>query len=188
MDDSVREYLATYVTERTPESYLRLREVVLALPSYDPYSDALDEAETLVEREQYRKAIKYLRSIVHSWVLSPRVHQMLAFAYENAGEPEAARMERGIAILVLEGLLSTGEGTEARPYLVSRVEDEYDVLEYLKKPSQEQSLVRHGERHFDRHLCEDGSSVWFDITEQRQYLERALESRGSKSPWQFWRR
>jgi hypothetical protein len=56
------------------------------------------------------------------------VHKFLAFAYGKQGGKDAARIEYQLANLCLEGILSTGTGTEDKPYLVLHVEDEYDVL------------------------------------------------------------
>jgi len=53
------------------------------------------------------------------------------------------------------------------------------VLGYLEKSSQGQALVHRGEQHFDVHQCEDGSSVWFDITAQYDRLHRAMETNSS---------
>jgi len=178
MDEAVMEHLETYFMERTRESYLQLRQAVMDLPSYDPYGDSLHEADTLLERKQYQEAMEFLRSRCDNWFLTPRVHQMLSYAHAQSGDAEGERMEEGIGLLLLQGILTTGDGSETRPYLVTRVEHEYDVLGCLEKSSQGQALVHRGEQHFDVHHCEDGSSVWFDITAQ---YDRLQQSSGSNS-------
>lgn len=185
----MRELLVRYLEEQTPESFLALRQSVLASPDYNPYSDELLEASELLDQGKFEGARERLHSMLGTWVLTPRVHFMLAFAHQKVGDRESAEMEEAIGALLLQGILSTGDGSEGAPYLVSRVADEYDALEYLDRPSRGQSLVGKEERRLDRHQCEDGSCVWFDVTDQMAVLDRSFSSIPSpaKKWWQFWR-
>lgn len=113
---------------------------------------------------------------------------MLDLAYERIGDTKASELERGIALLLLEGIESTGDGTEAHPYLISRVVDEYDLLTYLGKVPEMQSLVESGERLLDRHNCEDGTSIYFDVTAQHAFLCAAMVPEPAPRKRWFWQR
>ena len=107
-----------------------------------------------------------------NFLLNPRVHKYLAFAFGQRGDKEKARIEYQLGNLCLEGILSTGTGEEDKPYLVLHVEDEYDVLRHLDKKPVKQALTKSSERHCDVFECEDGSAVWFDITVPHGHLAR----------------
>jgi hypothetical protein len=62
------------------------------------------------------------------------------------------------------GILATGDGSADKPYLVSRVSDEYDILRHTKKGMKGQSLRTKGDKSFDVIACQDGQELWFDIT------------------------
>ena len=63
----------------------------------------------------------------------------------------------------IRGILSTGDGTADKPYQVTRVSDEYDVLGHLGILPQGQSLTLKNGKAFDRLQC-GGSELWFDVT------------------------
>ena len=45
-----------------------------------------------------------------------------------------------------------------------RISDEYDVLRADRRTSREQTLVAVDGRSLDRHVCDDGSEAWFDVS------------------------
>jgi len=177
MQQSIQDQLKRYIQERSPESYLKLREAIKASPEYVPYSGSYAEiARPMLEQGKYREVISYLQSMMPNWMLNPGIHKLLSFAYSKLGKNDAARSEYALASRLLEGILSTGDGSEERPYLVLHTTDEYDVLEHLGKESAGQSLVEKGDKRYDRQTCQDGFEIWFDITTPYSYLEKRLTS------------
>ncbi len=174
MDPAVTAALRTYLEQPSRENYLRLREAVAASADYAPYGAKPDKACPLFEEGKFEEAIMVLRDLMGNFLLNPRIHQYLSFAWHKQGKEQNAAMEYGIAKQCLEGILSTGTGEKDRPYLVLHVEDEYDVLRHLEKKPQKQSLVRDGERDCDVLECEDGTTIWFDISVPRAYLARGV--------------
>jgi hypothetical protein len=61
--------------------------------------------------------------------------------------------------------LATGDGGPDHPYLATYSTDEHDLLRALGLRARGQELVRHGSGRFDVISCEDGSEIWFDVTE-----------------------
>jgi hypothetical protein len=164
MGETVSVYLERFLQEQTLETFMLLRDAVLASPDYDPYNHYQSEAHALLEREEFAQVTEYLMSKIPGWILNPGIHKLLSFALHKLGDEERARMEFLLARAFLDGILLTGDGSEARPYLVSSVTDEYDVLDHLGKSLRQQSLVEKKGRRCDRFECEDGSQIWFDVS------------------------
>ncbi|WP_243059310.1 DUF4919 domain-containing protein [Nocardioides sp. SR21] len=143
-----------YLADPTPASLADVRRAVRADPSFDP-GLVVGEADGLAA----------LQRLMPGALLSPSAHGALADALARAGRQQAAARERLIARAALAGILATGDGSRERPWSVLRVSDEYDVLRSQRRRSTEQTLERDGSRHLDRHVCDDGSEAWFDVTE-----------------------
>jgi hypothetical protein len=144
---------------------MRLREAIAASPDYAPYADSPENVLSTVGDCNYEEAKSALLSLMGGWLLNPGIHTTLAFAYHKLGDEVGAKLEFELGARCLEGILSTGTGEEASPYLVLHTADEYDVLEHLGKRSLNQALVTTEQRTaYDVHQCEDGTSVWFDVT------------------------
>jgi hypothetical protein len=177
MHQNVTAFLQKYLEEPSTENFLRLREAVAASPDYAPYGVSPDNAGPLFDQNKFAEAEALLRDMMRNFLLNPRVHKFLSFAYDQQGDKEKARIEYQLANLCLEGILSTGTGEEVKPYLVLHIEDEYDLLRHLGKKSRKQSLTKSNNREFDVFECDDGSLVWFDISVPREYLARRFNER-----------
>ena len=163
--DSLMSLFEAFLAEPTAERFLALRDVVSALPDYEPYGPWLSDAWELFDAGRFEAARDYLQSLMPNWLLSPRAHALLSFAHSKAGHSAKAKAEMWVSAQLLESILSTGDGSEERPYLVLQTADEYHVLEHLGKTAQQQSLVPKGESLcYDKQACADGDVVWFDVS------------------------
>ena len=142
MEDEEANPLLIYLEDPSPDGFLRLRQAAITSPDYAPYSNDLDTALDLIDGKKWVEAREYLYKRMGNWLLSPRVHGMLAYTFKQTEETDQAELEIGLSTLLLEGILSTGDGTQAQPFLVCRTEDEYDVLDYLGKESRDQRLLK----------------------------------------------
>ena len=177
MDAAIIAGLKGFIEEETPESFLRLRDAMAASPGYAPYRDSPDRADSLIDRGDFANAKVVLLSLMPSYFLNPGIHLRLSFVLHKLGDEKGAGAEFGLGMRCMEGILSTGSGDRARPYLVLHTDDEYDLLEHQSKKSTQQALVQKDDRSFDVHTCEDGSEVWFDITIPYSYLARSMEKK-----------
>ena len=150
----------------------------------------LAELERLLGAGEARQVLDRLDALPPSKVLSPRVHQLAAEAAEAAGDVAGGEVERFLFVLCLQGLLATGDGSAAEPYLVCHATDEYDLLEALELEPAGQALVEDNGRLCDVLTCSNGREVWFDVTavmrpagtrRRRKAAtgRRALKSRGN---------
>jgi hypothetical protein len=163
------EFLA-FVNDPSPENFLRLRREVVGAPTYNPYTDEARDIERMLEAGDAERAKEMMVPAMANYLLNPGAHLLLGDIYEKLGDGEAARRERAVAAACLKAILASGDGTAGRPYLVTRVSDEYDVLAYLKRPTEGQSLRSCGGRMCDVIRCRDGGEVWFDVTEAFEKL------------------
>jgi hypothetical protein len=99
---------------------------------------------------------------------------------KRSNDEKAARMDGYIGVACCKGIVATGDGTKRRPYLVTRISDEYDVVRYLGKQPARQALTGIGDRHFDVITCTDGSEIWFDITAPYSKFEEKLDAAGGR--------
>lgn len=157
--------LSEFVRKPTCDRYRQLRQVVMAEPTYDPRAPVFVELGRLWEQEQYARLARRVAALQNVWHLSPRWHFFAGIAAEELGALEDARQHRRILQALLKCLLSTGSGTRRRPYLVTYLSDEYDILQGLAKGSVCQTLVDTGKRRLDVLTCADGSEVWFDVSD-----------------------
>jgi len=159
-----RELFAAFLEKPGKETYLAVFKAVTEAKSYDPYSTDLDDAWGLVREQKFRDAQEKLDKAMPNLLLSPRAHTLAAMAAEGLGEAEKGKAERDAAAKCVQGMLATGDGSADKPYLVTRVSDEYDLLRHLKRAKTSQGLKHKGDKAFDVMQCADGSEVWFDIT------------------------
>jgi hypothetical protein len=148
----------------TPASFLRLRAEIVAQPEYDFAADRLGELTALIETGAFGAVPDKLTELMPGWLLSPRVHAIAAYAAEQTGEPDRAQFERDFGLACLRGIRDSGDGSRARPYPVTHVADEYDLLDALGKEVASQRQVSGEDGVFDLLVCTDGSEVWFDVT------------------------
>ena len=156
--------LEAFVDEPSRQTYLAVRDAVLAASPLRIAATDLAELERLLGVGEARQVLDRLDALPPSKVLSPRVHLLAAEAAEAVGDIGGGEVERFLFVLCLQGLLATGEGSAAEPYLVSHVTDEYDLLEALELEPAGQSLVEDSGRLCDVLTCSNGREVWFDLT------------------------
>lgn len=171
-----------YMKDQTLENFMALRQQVAATPNYSPYDSYESKVYPLFQKEQYQEAVSRLKTMMPGWLLSPGLHSLLAYAHNKLGETEETQQEATWARLAVDGIQKTGDGSQARPYLVLQISDEYDVLKYLGKKTVGQKMVRQADQICDLHTCEDGSEIWFDITIPFTYQQQQLQASRPAQP------
>jgi hypothetical protein len=154
-----------FAADPSQEHFRALRAQMVDEPTYNPLAGDVEAAARLLADGDAARAWETLVPAMANHLLSPRAHLLLAAAAERLGEAEEARRRRDLAAACLRGILATGDGTAQRPYLVTRVSDEYDILDHVGARWTRQSLRRHGGRACEVFDLEGGGEVWFDITE-----------------------
>lgn len=153
--------VATYLTEPSVEHWADLREHVVASDNYDWQLSPRSRAERWLAAGDHRGLIAELESAMPGGFTNPSLHLLLAEAHRQLGDTKATQREVVLYQAMMSGILATGDGTVDHPWSVLSIADEYDVLRALNKHSVEQALIETDGHHLDRHLCSEGSEVWF---------------------------
>jgi len=173
--------LTALVERPCKATFLAARDAVLRLTALPLSTSDFVLIERLLERNEFAAVIERLDALPPSKVLSPRIHFFAAEAALELGDHEQVELERSLFVIVLQGLLATGDGTRANPYIVCHGSDEYDVLEAIGLEPAGQSLVEDAGRLCDVVTCANGREVWFDVTDLIR-RPSAAEKRGKTRP------
>jgi hypothetical protein len=161
---SLADTVLRYLQDQTEENFLALRSEIAAVPDFSPYANYESIALPLIQQERFQDAIDALKAAMPGGFLNPGLHDLLARIHAAMGNEEEARNETYLALAAMNGILFSGDGSEAKPYLVLQVADEYDVLRALGKESRQQTVGLAQGNVRDRHVCADESVLWFDLT------------------------
>lgn len=162
-DVALADLAVVWSRTRAAADLVSLRDAVRAADGFDPGTDPVGVAGPALARGDHRQAVAAIRALMPGAFFSPAAHAALAAAYAGLGDDTRARAERSLQALALESIHSTGDGTRSRPWSVLRVSDEYDVLRAAGRTSRQQTLHQTDGRSLDRHVCDDGSELWFDV-------------------------
>lgn len=170
----MRSQLMALMKESTADNYRALHSLVVQHASYAPYGNTLEVLEAALSAGDFDLVAKQLPEAMPNLLLSPRVHKIAWALHRHTQDEQAAGMEMALYTACVEGMLATGDGSQARPYLVCHISDEYDLLRHLKREVRQQRKMVDGSRHFDVVACADGGDVWFDVTAAASRLEESL--------------
>jgi hypothetical protein len=171
-----------FVADPTKENFLKHRELIITNPDYDPDSDDLKILKKLYENKEYDKLNYYVTINV---LLSPRAHFLKFISLNEIGNTKAAESIVFICHNILNCIEKTGDGTIENPYIVIRTSDEDDLLELrLSKKYLQKRLIQHEDKYLDVLTLEDGSELYFDITDaykRSKFLLDKEKSEGKKA-------
>ena len=151
----------------TLDNYLRVRSALLKMDEYEPHGRDYYELQEKLTAGDFEGVVESFGRFMPNLVISPGAHWTLSMAWKELGDDGKADFEMRLGLMLAGMILQTGDGTRERPYVATRVSDEYDVLHLLEKETKSQALHldRGSERALDVHECEDGTEVVFDITD-----------------------
>jgi hypothetical protein len=179
--------LAAFVERPCKLTYLAARDALLGQSPLPLSASDFVELEGMLDLGEHQLLRDRLEVLPPSKALSPRVHFLAAEAALALGDFEDVELERSLFVLALQGLLATGDGTPANPFIVCHTTDEHDALAALGHEPAGQSLVEFEGRFCDVWTCSDGREVWFDVSDllaPRQLKRRssAQRRRGIRRP------
>ncbi|MFD4007467.1 hypothetical protein [Brachybacterium sp. GU-2] len=160
--------METYLLEPIPAHLDALRTAVTASPTYAPMISlhaltAAAEGPSGTAEEVAARLERDITSHMPGLLLSPRAHSLLGRSHRTLGREADAVREEKIAALSFAGIRGEGDGGEAAPFEVLRVEDEYDVFSCSRLRPTGQVLRETDHGAFDVHTLEDGTEVWFRL-------------------------
>ena len=164
---TVNELVTAYLENQDLEHLARLRSAVAGSPSFDPDLNLVAEVGPLVEQGRHQEVVDAVTARMPGAALNPTAHMALSMALEGLGREDAAKRESLMVKVAVSSVLSTGDGTEASPWSVLRVADEYDVMRAQEITPRGQSSLTVDGRLVDRHETADGGEVWFVLDRPR---------------------
>jgi hypothetical protein len=151
-----------FLLEPSKEAFLRSRKTVVEHADYNPYGLAMDTLLDLLVQNEFQQVVD---STDINLLLSPRAHSYKFRAYKELGMEKEAEMEALFARRIVECILLTGEGSKDEPYVVCSVQDQRDVLGFLREEQTLQSLIRDENKIYDKIETSSGKTFFFDITD-----------------------
>ncbi|MCA9163490.1 MAG: hypothetical protein KDA62_10945 [Planctomycetales bacterium] len=158
------EQLEAFFEQPTAASYRAARRQLLASCATPVVSD-LHALARAVAKRRYREAEALIDTMLPTWSLSPALHDLAARVASAAADHDDLELERFMFSSCLDGILDTGDGSHERPYLVTYLSDEYDVLAALRQRACRQQTNETNQGLVDEITCDDGSTVCFDVTD-----------------------
>ena len=140
--EAVNRAFEAFVAKPTQENFLRAFQQTTAAENYEPYSIELDEIKDLVEDHKLPEAQARLKKAMPGQLLSPQAHFLASRVARSLGDATTAEKETSLGKKCLEEFSAPETAAAEKPYLVTRVSDEYDVLRELKKFSRQQAVLR----------------------------------------------
>jgi Domain of unknown function (DUF4919) len=162
----VEQLFKRLLEEPTMENFISVRDGLAASELYDPYSNDFHLMKTKILEGDFAGSLQVFTGSLPNLLLSPGAYICLSIAAGELGHKEKSEWAKAVAHFLMSALLNTGDGSEGKPFVVLRVEDEYDLLMALKKKCGAQFLLFNSksQRVLDRFICTDESEVYFDIT------------------------
>ena len=161
--------------EREPslESYLTVRGELYELPEFHPHSVELDAA---IRSDDPIFVVGTITvNLFPNLLISPFAYELRGRALLGLDKSVAANQDFDIAFDLREAIQETGDGSKSDPYLVARIDDEYDMIDDKRISTDLQMLKEIDSKSYDVHKISGGGEIWFDITDA---LNKSEESNG----------
>ncbi len=173
-----------FFSNPTKRSYLLARQVVVARSDYRPNDFVLHELHDRLQAGEFAAVLKQVAALDDQFLLSSRLFFLGAVAATELGMKVLAESYRERFRACLSGLLATGDGTARRPYQVTYLTDERDVVQALGLRSSRQKLVETRTSVLDLLECDDGSELHFDVSAllPNRPPRKASRTRGRMEP------
>src|SRR5262249_3037929 len=136
----MQELFLAFLKAPTADTFRAVRDAVATHEKYDGYSRDLDNMRTAHAQKRYAEVRAAFVAAQPNLLLSPEAHFLLSLTAKALGDTAGSDTEKFVCFRCIDGILSTGTGTQEKPYLVLRTSDEYDVLSALGKQLQSQHL------------------------------------------------
>lgn len=160
-EDPFEDAVKRFIDNASVQTYATLREVVMRAENYDPMADLSASLSSIAGGDHFA-TVNAVGELMPGFFLNPTAHAVMGNSLESLGQSQSARLERYLADVLLQMLLSAGDGSYDRPFVVTSIADEYDVLAAVELQPESQQLVKHDLKYFD--VVSGGKrECWFQL-------------------------
>lgn len=150
-----------FTTETTKENFSKSQQLIFSENDYDPYSDDLSNMEQLLDEGKFQEVVDYGSINI---LLSPRAHLFKNYALRQLKKVKEAQIEMRLSSKILQCIKLSGAGTKEEPYLITRISDEKDFLDFIHDRLAKQSLFSENDKYYDLITTISKKEIYFDIT------------------------
>lgn len=179
------EYMARARANDTLLDFQALRLSYTATPMYDPYGqrdrDRQDSLFAALDRDSVTVAAMWADSLLAENPVTPEGHAVAAYIAEQMNDTTRAEHHHWMAWGLMLSIQHSGAGTEASPFVVIAVYEEYALARFLKlERGGRQGLGTCGGRACDNVAFKDpatgrDTTLFFDVSIPIGYLDRAFK-------------
>jgi len=187
-----------FLSEDNLDAFEESRSSILDSAEYNGYSEDASTLGKMLSKGLYQDVVEFDSINVQ---LSPSAHMFKSEAHQQLGNAGEAVKEAAFAERILIHLKQSGTGTREKPYLITTLSDERDILESLGEDKAGQSLQQDGGKKLDKIDCASGNSFYFNVTacmrsvsgpDALENLMKSMEEEfGGNTPpkkwWKFWK-
>ena len=174
MDQTILDSFKKLVAEYQIREFLDLRARVIRDLSYRPYSPNLKQMELLLQEQRFHEVLSIMDDDRVNLLLSPRAHYLTSVAMRHLEMLQESNAEQYAASMTAHGILDSGDGSFQKPYLITRISDEIDIANALKKKPARQTYIQDPDRTLDRVEYEDATELYFDNTPCSQSMAQFI--------------
>jgi len=125
------DHFQTFLEAPTTEGFLQLQNEIQQEPDFCAVGSFVDQLAQWCEVGRYESMFEQTQQMPYSWVMSPSAHLYSAIAAEQMQQWDDAEIERFLTETMLQGLLSTGDGSLQQPFRVTYLSDCQDILAFF---------------------------------------------------------
>ena len=146
------------------ESLLAARDLVIAHDNFPISPVFWARLDALLAANSFSELLAYCRFFQAVACLSPRFHFCRAIAYDGIGDAGRRDQSKATHQKLLKALADTGDGTQAAPFIITYLSDEYDLMKAFGCEA-----VGHHTAQQHAGVCDvitdaNGDEFWFDAS------------------------
>lgn len=165
--------LDRWLSDASPTNLEAVRDAVQTDPRYSSGTELASRVVPLLERGAHAQARDVLIGAMPGAFLSPMAHSLLARAHLALGDERQALQERSLARAAMVSILTSGDGSRDRPWVVLRISDEYDVMGAMGLSVGAQRVEQPPGRVLDEIIDTDDGHWWFELRHEGRRRKEA---------------
>lgn len=159
MQDDLQKFFA----HPGPRNYLRVRERFLSRRRRGAQPAQLAKLIELFAAGRFARVRARIEAMLPAWGLAPAVYWIGSCSALELGDEPAADLDRFLYHSCIRGIMSTGDGSENKPFRITYACDVDEVLHVLGL-ARERMLVCRGKQGLcDVAECASGEQLWFQL-------------------------